>query len=288
MVEENQAETGTGEFFDVAEKCLALARLLRKSDCGSDADVLGVGAELFSQISGSGSRAELARRVLHQSFGEDGPRLPILVRGITALSQYRDDHGTSLKKEGLPGISGCCDIPQVRRMGNIKCILDDGSGKYLATLNKFGSRWINNYSEPPFYFGRHGDFKYMSFSPYCKEQQVIAEAFFMQDGGALLLPTLSDVFVSAVGEYRKSRCLYESRLFLFTQHFLRHAGQLVYKIRHLDEIQPVDYSSTRGLRKFKETIKKVTEEYKEVIGHQINADELVKVALREHTDLLSL
>lgn len=285
MVEENKVKR---KLLDGSEKCSALARLLRRSDRGTDADVLAQGSEFFSRASNSGVGAELAIKVLSQSFGEDGPRLPSLVRGIIALSQYREDHSTSSKEEVSPGTSGCCDIPQVRRIGNIKCVLDDGNGKYLATLNKLGSRWINNYSEPPFYFGRHGDFRYMSFSPYYKEQQIIAEAFFMQDGGALLLPTLADVFVSAVGEYKKLRCLYESRLFLFTKHFLRHAGQLVYKIRHIDAIQPVDYGSVTGLKKFEKIIDTVAREYKEVIGHPITTDHLVKVALREHTDLLSL
>lgn len=288
MVEENQTEIGHGLLSDAPEKCLALARLLRRSDCGTDADVLVVGADLFSRISGSGARAELAKRVFHQSFGEDGPSLPSLVRGIIDLSQYREDCGTSSKEEVPSSISGCCDVPQVRRIGDIKCILDDGGGKYLAAINKLGSRWINNYSEPPFCFGKHRDYRFKSFSPYYRAQQVIAAAFFTQDGGALLLPTLSDVFVYTVGEYRKLRCLYESRLFLFTDHFLRHAGQLVYKIRHLDEIQPADYSNTTGLKKFKEIINTITMEYREIIGRQITTDELVKVALREHVDLLSL
>lgn len=288
MVEKNQAETGSGEFLDASEKCLSLARLLERSGRGADADVLAEGAKLFSQISSSVPRAELAKKVLCQSFGEDGPRLPSLVRGIIDLSQYRGDLSTSSKEEVSSSINGCCDTPHMMRIGNIKCVLDGGGDKYLATINKFGSRWINNHSEPPFYFGKHGDSCFKSFSPYYKAQQIIAEAFFMQDGGTLLLPALSDVFVYAIGEYRELRCLYESRLFLYTEHFLRHAGQLVYKIRHLDRIQPADYSNTTGLKKFKEITDKITREYREVIGRQITTDELVKVALREHVDLSSL
>lgn len=273
--------TTQSELLSASGRCLALARLLKRSDpAGTDAEILIQGAAILAQINHPGARADLAKLVISQGFTEDGPKIPPLARGLLDLIQQKEPPYFPPQKEDPHR----WDEPPQIQVGNVKCVLDDSSGKFYETVNKLGALWLERYIQPPFCFGRHGDFRYMSFSPFYKQQQIIARAFFAQKEGNLLLPKLGDVFVYSVGNYRGRKRLFETWLPYFSHHFFRHAGQLVYKIHHLDEIQPGDFT---GWKKFKETMDKITMEYREVLGHPISIDDLVKIALREQSNLWS-
>lgn len=253
------------QLLQAAERCTNLAELLIVGGSKSDGDavILRDGAKRFSLGVSDLDRVEALLRVVDRSFFEDGPRLPTLLREIANLPPL----------EIIPPAS----LPPTM-IGVFKCNYE---GKLIASFSQNVADWIRDAIPKPW------DGKRPSVSSFYKSQQLITEAFFMQEGGASNLPTLLDVFGYYLQESFQKRFnkrfewIYESCIISYQQGFLNQAGEVLYKIRNLGKFSDNEYKKTSGLKKFEKKMSEIIREYEEILGHPVTPEMLERIALRE-------
>lgn len=252
-----------------ADSCLSLANFLGSSGHEQKVITLTNGAKRFSQGVNSLDEVTALLKIIDSSFTEEGPRLPTLLRELSALEP------SSTILTGTNPIDGFFEC--------------DRGGKILDSFTEKASMWIKTSSHSPFLKQSIIPVIRSRFSCFNNDQQLITEAFFMHGGGTLILPTIADVF----GFYLQRRCrgrilsyLFESYISESEIRFFEYAGQIIYKINNLGTFTAEDYKKARGLRKFEKIIMEIIAEYTEIRDDIVTPDILTKIALRE-TELKS-